>query len=113
MSRGRIDRLRASSTLCHAHHSCVHVVTDTPPSVTGLVTQHWSPCVRSGVHRLAMWFFECPIWFMVLHPCVLHASSFTCGGTHNTQGQIRYPILPNNALCFVAFMASVHVHGQD
>lgn len=30
MSRGR-DRLEASSTLCHAHHLCVHVVTDTPP----------------------------------------------------------------------------------
>ena len=31
MSRGRFDRLGASSTLCHAHHSCVHIVTDTPP----------------------------------------------------------------------------------
>lgn len=72
-------------------------------------------CVCLGVHRLAVWLFECPIWFIVLpppHPCVLHASSSTCGGTHNTQGQIRCPILPN-ALCFVAFMASVHVHGQD
>ena len=28
MSCGRIDRLGVSFTLCHAHHSCVHVVTD-------------------------------------------------------------------------------------
>ena len=28
MSCGRTDRLGASSTLCHAHHSCVHATTD-------------------------------------------------------------------------------------
>lgn len=115
MSRGRFDRLGASSTLCHAHHSCVHIVTDTPPPVTGTCHTALVLCVCLGVHRLAVWLFECQIWFIVLpppHPCVLHASSSTCGGTHNTQGQIRCPILPN-ALCFVAFTVSVHVHGQD
>ena len=28
MSCGQIDRLGVSSTLCRAHHSCVHVITD-------------------------------------------------------------------------------------
>ena len=113
MSRGR-DRLEASSTLCHAHHLCVHVVTDTPPRDRYLLHSLGPVCLFGRTPSCGVVIRVSDLVHSVTppHPCVLHASSSTCGGTHNTQGQIRCPILPN-ALCFVAFMASVHVHGQD
>lgn len=101
MSRGRFDRLGASSTLCHAHHSCVHIVTDTPPPVTGTCHTALVLCVCLGVHRLAVWLFECQIWFIVLPPPPSMCSS--CFIVHvwwNAQHS-RSDQMPNPSQCIV------------